>query len=116
MSPRYSFAANLTPTYWSASQLLAEHEHRTGTLPRKSSKNGGYADGGSVYGKSTGGSTAYGGGVFDGGSVYAAGGEPYIGDNIYGSTYNDGSVYNGYTITPLNNKKQPGLSQEWLVT
>ena len=30
-----SFANNLTPTYWSASQLLTEHEHRTGTLPRK---------------------------------------------------------------------------------
>eukprot|EP00090_Calanus_glacialis_P046038 TRINITY_DN8846_c0_g1_i15.p1 TRINITY_DN8846_c0_g1~~TRINITY_DN8846_c0_g1_i15.p1 ORF type:complete len:761 (-),score=183.82 TRINITY_DN8846_c0_g1_i15:95-2296(-) len=25
-----SFAANITPTYWSASQLLADHEHRTG--------------------------------------------------------------------------------------
>ena len=25
-----SFAANITPTYWSASQLLSDHEHRTG--------------------------------------------------------------------------------------
>ena len=51
------------------------------------------------------------GGVYDGG-VYT-GGPPYDrtsggGDHmLYGSTYNtNGSVYNGYTITPLNNNKE----------
>ena len=31
-----SFANNLTPTYWSASQLLADHETRSRKLPRES--------------------------------------------------------------------------------
>ena len=34
-----SFAANITPTYWSASQLLADHEHRTGASDTKHSNH-----------------------------------------------------------------------------
>jgi hypothetical protein len=68
-----SFANNITPTYWSASQLLSEHEQRTKSLERKV-----YRD------------------QYSGQSRAAAGGTMALADS------QNNSIYNGYTVTPYS--------------